>query len=155
VEDLPTYDNSANANNSTYKPINLGKTSDTGLNGVSPRLSNGQTLAIEGMMDSYDNFDYYKFTLGSTGRITSRVMWATGRDDIDFFLWDPTASGTLYPSQSYGIDSEPGGAYYGPWPTLAPFAPATVLYVGTYMWMNGNQMPNSTGQYVIIVKCGP
>ncbi len=121
-------------------------TSDTGLNGAT-KLAVGQTLAIEGVMDALGAYDTYRFNTSNAASATlsMRTMWATGKDDLDFHLWDTVTTADIA-TQSLGQDTEP---IYAPFDVTLPSA--RPCYAGVYMWRENDPANNLPNKYVMLV----
>jgi len=129
-------------NNGTGPNPPLAQTSNTGV----AAFNVNQTLVIEAAMDTFDQYDTFRFTIAVAMGLEIREMWATGFDDLDLFLWDTTVLTDLY-SISVGIDSEPGAATYD---VTVP-SPRT-CFVSANMWL-ANDTSGSTGKkYIILVR---
>jgi hypothetical protein len=119
--------------------------------GVTTLVGN-QSIVIEGVMDAAGNYDTYKFvTSAALSQISIRAMWTTGFDDVDLYFWDSV--GSNLPSQSVGIDSEPGAGTFDVVgsPTISP----RTCFVSAWFYL-ANNTSGSTGQkYVILVSTLP
>jgi hypothetical protein len=133
-----------NGGNGPQPPV--GQTSNMGVGS----LGGNQTIAIEGVMDIFNEYDTYRFTtIASMSRLSMRAMWGTGYDDIDLFLWS-TVLLDDFGSVEVGVNSEPGAGTFD----LTAVTPRT-CYISANFWL-ANNTSSSTGQkYVILVRALP
>ncbi len=88
-------------------------------------------VEINGTMDTYDQYDTYKFTAGAgVNSVEIYATWATGFDDIDLYLWDE--SGANLSTLQTGTSSEPSSP---PW-TITGLTPGNNYYVGVNFYLD-------------------
>jgi hypothetical protein len=130
----------SNNGNGTNPPV--GQTSNTGVT----TLGANQTIAIEGFMDAFNQYDTYKFTtIAGMSKLSMRAMWGTGFDDIDLYLWDTGA--TDLNSIEVGVNSEPGAGTFD----VTSVTPR-ICYVSANFWLANNTSGSAGQKYVILVR---
>ncbi len=95
-------------------------------------LAIDQLVRINGTMDTAGNYDTYRLTAGAgQTSIEIKVLWTSGFDDCDVYLWNE--SGGEVVSQDVSVDMEPDS----PPLTIINLIPGNRYYIGVFHYRAG------------------
>jgi hypothetical protein len=91
-----------------------------------------QLVRINGTMDNAPQYDTYRITAGpAQTSVELKVLWATGFDDCDLYLWNE--SGGEVSSLDTSVNMEPDS----PPLTIINLVPGSRYYIGVYFYRDG------------------